>query len=94
MTRRKPDEAEIQAMIASDPDAPEATDEQLAAARPFVEAYPALAGTMRRAAGRPKLEEPKVPVSIRLDAEVLRKWKATGPGWQSRINEALKTAEP
>ena len=94
MTRRKTDEAEIQAMIASDPDAPEATEEQLSAARPFAEAYPALATKMRRAAGRPKLDEPKVPVSIRLDAEVLRKWKATGPGWQSRINEALKTAKP
>jgi uncharacterized protein (DUF4415 family) len=94
MTGRKTDEAEIEAMIASDPDAPEATDEQLAAARPFSEAYPALAKKMRRAAGRPKLDEPKVPVSIRLDAEVLRKWKATGPGWQSRINEALKTAKP
>jgi uncharacterized protein (DUF4415 family) len=94
MTRRKPDEAEIQSMIASDPDAPEATDEQLAAARPFAEVYPALAQTMRRAAGRPKLDEPKVPVSIRLDAEVLRKWKATGPGWQSRINAALKAAKP
>jgi uncharacterized protein (DUF4415 family) len=94
MTGRKTDEAEIQAMIASDPDAPEATDEQLAAARPFSEAYPALAKKMRRAAGRPKLDEPKVPVSIRLDADVLRKWKATGPGWQSRINEALKTAKP
>lgn len=94
MTGRKPDEAEIQAMIASDPDAPEATDEQLAADRPFAEAYPALAKAMRRAAGRPKLDEPKVPVSIRLDAEVLRKWKATGPGWQSRINAALKAAKP
>ena len=94
MTRRKPDEAEIEAMIASDPDAPEATDKQLAAARPFAEAYPALAKKMRPAAGRPKLDEPKVPVSIRLDAEVLRKWKATGPGWQSRINEALRAAKP
>jgi uncharacterized protein (DUF4415 family) len=94
MTGKKTDEAEIQAMIASDPDAPEATDEQLAAAQPFPEAYPALAKKMRRAAGRPKLDEPKVPVSIRLDADVLRKWKATGPGWQSRINEALKTAKP
>ena len=94
MIRRKPDEAEIQAIIASDPDAPEATDEQIAAARPCAEAYPALAKKMRRAAGRPKLDEPKVPVSIRLDAEVLRKWKATGPGWQSRINAVLKAAKP
>jgi hypothetical protein len=43
------DEARVQAMIASDPDAPEATDEQLAAARPFTEALPALAETVRKA---------------------------------------------
>ncbi|ATA44200.1 hypothetical protein CK816_07555, partial [Brucella abortus] len=34
------EEAEIQKMIASDPDAPEATDEQLAKAKPFKEAFP------------------------------------------------------
>lgn len=94
MTRKNKNEAEVQAMIASDPDAPEATDEQLAAARPFAEAHPSLAQTMRRAGGRPKLDAPKVPVSIRLDADVLRKWKATGPGWQSRINAALKAVKP
>ena len=34
----------------------------------------------------------KQAVSIRLDVDVLAKFKATGPGWQSRINEALKRA--
>ena len=43
-----------------------------------------------RSPGRPKLDSPKKQVTIRLDAEVLDGLRATGPGWQSRINEALK----
>jgi uncharacterized protein (DUF4415 family) len=31
-----------------------------------------------------------MPISIRLDQEVIAKFKATGPGWQSRINEVLR----
>jgi uncharacterized protein (DUF4415 family) len=34
----------------------------------------------------------KQAVSLRLDREVIDKFKATGPGWQSRINEALRRA--
>ncbi len=78
-------------MIASDPDAPEATDEQLAQARPFADAFPALADKMRRnVGGRPKADKTKVAVSIRLDSEVLEAFKAGGPGWQSRMNKALR----
>lgn len=43
--------------------------------------------------GRPPLERPKKAVSIRLDQDVIDKFKATGAGWQSRINEALKAAK-
>ncbi|TIU84753.1 MAG: hypothetical protein E5W03_11740, partial [Mesorhizobium sp.] len=32
-------------------------------------------------------------VSIRLDQDVVRKFKATGKGWQARINEVLKNAK-
>lgn len=85
------EEARIQKMIASDPDAPEATDEQIAEAKPFAEAFPALANKMRKnVGGRPRSVNPKVPVSIRLDQEVVTKLKATGPGWQSRVNEMLR----
>jgi uncharacterized protein (DUF4415 family) len=33
-----------------------------------------------------------VLVSIRLDKDVVEKFEATGPGWQTRINAALKRA--
>jgi uncharacterized protein (DUF4415 family) len=82
-------EARVQAMISSDPDAPEATDEQLASARPFAEAFPVLAEQMRKA-GRPRAERPKLAVSIRLDQDVVDRFKRSGPGWQSRMNEALR----
>jgi uncharacterized protein (DUF4415 family) len=85
------EEARIQKMIASDSDAPEMTPEQAAKAKPFAEAFPTLAETMRKnVGGRPRLASPKVPVSIRLDQDVIAKFKATGPGWQSRINEVLR----
>jgi len=87
------EEARIQKMIASDPDAPEATDAQMAEAEPFVDAFPALAERMRRqAGGRPRSANTKVPVSIRLDRDVVARFKAEGPGWQSRMNDILRGA--
>lgn len=93
MSKTPLNEADIQAMIASDPDAPEATDAQLAKAVPFTEAFPALAAEMRKnVGGRPKAENPKVAVSLRLDPDVVARFKAQGPGWQTRMNEALRQA--
>lgn len=86
-------EDQIKRMIASDPDAPEATDAQLAQAKPFAEVFPALAEALRKSAGgRPRLENPKVAVSLRLDREVVEQFKATGSGWQTRMNSALRQA--
>nr|WP_245247490.1 BrnA antitoxin family protein [Tianweitania sediminis] len=45
-----------------------------------------------RRPGRPRLENAKQPVSLRLEPEVLAKFKATGPGWQKRMNDVLKAA--
>lgn len=47
---------------------------------------------IRRAVGRPPLpvSERKQLVSLRLDQDVLERFRATGPGWQTRINEALR----
>jgi len=40
--------------------------------------------------GRPPADETKVSTTIRLDADVVEHFRATGAGWQSRINAALK----
>ncbi|MBB6469585.1 BrnA antitoxin family protein [Aminobacter carboxidus] len=87
------EEAEIQRKIASDPDAPEATDEQLAQAKPFAEAFPELAASMKRARGRPKVEAPKAAVTLRVDPDTLARFKAAGKDWRSRMSEALDKAK-
>ncbi len=93
MTGKHLTEDQIQRMIASDPDAPEATDEQLAQAKPFTEAFPSLAEAMRKnVGGRPKADNPKVAVSLRLDQDIVAQFKASGPGWQTRMNDALRHA--
>ncbi len=42
--------------------------------------------------GRPRKTAPKEAINIRLDADLLAYYRATGPGWQSRINTALRKA--
>jgi len=39
--------------------------------------------------GRPKSENPRQMISLRLPPDVIERWKATGPGWQTRMAERL-----
>jgi uncharacterized protein (DUF4415 family) len=55
---------------------PELTDDMLAR------------GTVKRG-GRPVATNPRKQVTIRLPETVLAAWKATGPGWQTRMAELL-----
>lgn len=66
------------------------THEELANMRPLVEALPELAESIRRGRGRPPVESPKQQVTLRLDADVLERLRASGKGWQGRVNEVLK----
>lgn len=50
------------------------------------------AADLIRRRGRPPLENAKQPVKLRLDPDVIERFKAGGPGWQSRMNEALRRA--
>ena len=72
------EDAAINAGIAADPDTVELTDAEMAQLRP-----------MR---GRPPLARPKAALTMRVDADVLDALKATGPGWQTRINDLLRDA--
>ncbi|MBA3486786.1 MAG: BrnA antitoxin family protein [Lysobacter sp.] len=45
-------------------------------------------GSVKRA-GRPLAINPRRQVTIRLPETVLAAWKATGPGWQTRMAELL-----
>jgi len=42
--------------------------------------------------GRPKKANAKVSVHLRLSPEVIAHFRARGPGWQTRIDEALRRA--
>lgn len=48
------------------------------------------AAELRKAIGRPKAETTKIALTVRYDAEVVEAFKATGKGWQTRMNAALK----
>lgn len=85
--------AAIVAAAESDPDALPLTDEQLARMRPAYMVHPEfIAKLIRRKRGRPPIETPKKQVTLRLDQDVIEHYRAGGPGWQSRINEALRKA--
>jgi uncharacterized protein (DUF4415 family) len=89
-----PDEnAAINAGIAADSDARELDAKWFAKAKPASkvlppETYAALLA--KRPRGRPKAAETKVFTAIRLDADLLATFKATGKGWQTRVNAALR----
>ena len=69
------EDAAINAGIATDADTAELTDEQFAALGPL--------------RGRPKGSR-KVALTVRFDREVIDAFRATGRGWQTRMNQALR----
>ena len=70
------EDAQITAAALSDPDNQPLTDAELKQFSP-----------MR---GRPLGSGKKEQVTLRLDAEILEKFKSTGSGWQTRINDVLR----
>ena len=62
-------------------DLPELTEDMLAR------------GTVNKG-GRPRSENPKRLISIRLSEDVIQKWRASGPGWQTRMAEKLSRIAP
>ena len=83
------EEAAIQRHIAEDPDAAEWTDQDWARARPAVEVVPQIVERYRRSRGRQKAPT-KQKVTLRLDADIVDYFRATGRGWQTRLNETLR----
>lgn len=70
------EDAAIERGINADPDTFVPSDEQFA--------------HMKRRSGRPKLEHPKVALTVRYDADIIERFRATGEGWQTRMNNALR----
>lgn len=70
------EDAQITAAAWTDPDNLPLTDAELQ--------------QFKRGRGRPLGSGKKEQVTLRLDAEILEQFRATGNGWQTRINEALR----
>jgi uncharacterized protein (DUF4415 family) len=86
------EEAQINAGIAADPDTFELDDDWFARALPAreffsPEVYAQLCALRQRG---PKDKPLKVPTTTRFDADVLAALKASGKGWQTRVNEAMR----
>jgi uncharacterized protein (DUF4415 family) len=69
-----------------DPENPEWTDEMAANALHLSDLPPSLQAKLR---GRPRATVVKERTTIRLPADVLARFRATGSGWQTRIDAAL-----
>lgn len=74
----------------TDPENPEWTEEDFARARPGHELPSEILRAFPRTPRGPQRAPTKQLVSIRLSAEVLAAFRATGRGWQGRIDAALK----
>lgn len=70
----------ITAAAKSDPDAPVLTDREWKSLRPV----------LRR--GRPPVESKRPTLNMRVDTDVLAALRASGKGWQTRVNRLLKKA--
>jgi len=71
------EDAAITAAALADPDAQPLTDAQLRAMRPM---------------GRPRSANPKAPLTMRVDVDVLVALRSSGQGWQTRVNALLRDA--
>jgi uncharacterized protein (DUF4415 family) len=72
------EDAEITHAALADPDAQPLTDEQLARLKP--------------SRGRPPVAVKRPMLSMRVDSDVLAHLRASGPGWQTRLNAWLRRA--
>ena len=72
---------------------PEWTEEDFARARPFKEGFPEFYEAWKKnKGGRPPVEQPKVHIGFRLAADVVEGVRATGKGYNARVERVLREA--
>jgi uncharacterized protein (DUF4415 family) len=72
-------------------DVPEATDAEFATARPFSEVFPEQYNTWK-SIGRPPTAAPKIHIGFRLAADVAHAIRASGRGYNARVEKVLRDA--
>ncbi|MCB1507453.1 MAG: BrnA antitoxin family protein [Hyphomicrobiaceae bacterium] len=68
------------------------TDEETGRLRPATDVFRELGLPAPRPVGRPKADNPKERISLRVSPQTLAAFKATGKGWQTRMDEVLTRA--
>ena len=77
--------------MAKDPENPELTKARFARAKPFKDLFPTQYKAWKRL-GRPPVAAPKVHIGFRLAADVVNGIRATGPGYNARVEQVLRKA--
>lgn len=72
-------------------DVPEMTDEDFKRAKPFKEVFPEQYEAWKKM-GRPRVETPKVHIGFRLAADLVAAIRATGRGYNARVEKVLRDA--
>jgi uncharacterized protein (DUF4415 family) len=75
-----------------DEDNPELTEADFARAVPFADIFPSQLASWKKRRGRPELESPKVHIGFRLAPDVVAGIRATGKGYNARVEKLLRDA--
>lgn len=90
--RKKPEKPpHISQQEWDDADIPEWTAEDFARAKPFKEVFPEQYKAWKKM-GRPPVKTPKVHIGFRLAADVVDGIRATGKGYNARVEKVLRDA--
>jgi uncharacterized protein (DUF4415 family) len=87
------EDAEIVRGATADPENPPLTADNFRRMRPARLVAPEIVRRVRGQLG-PQTAPTKRRVSLRLDADLVEKFRSTGPGWQGLINDLLRQAAP
>jgi uncharacterized protein (DUF4415 family) len=68
--------------------------EDFARMRPMKEVLPDVYESIQRSRGRPPVEKPKEAVTLRIDPDTLKRFKAGGKDWRTKMAKALDAAKP
>jgi uncharacterized protein (DUF4415 family) len=74
-----------------DDDNPEWTAQEAAAAKRFADLPATLQAKLR---GRPKSAVVKARLTVRVEPQALERWRASGPGWQTRLAALVARMAP